>query len=286
MKIRITILLVSLTVHLICFTQTITVSSSTDKKKILIGEQFRLTIKVLFPPGSQITFPGIDSISHFEIIDTGKQSKTQSGNLTTISQILLLTSFDSGRWVIPSFKFGNKYFTQKIPVEVVFSNFNPKQEYHDIKEIIKVEKPPRVTWYWYLIGGALLLLVGVLFLPKRKKREVKSLHIHAYENAQAELKKIEYGEFAGDAKVYYTSLIHIFKTYLLQKKNIQSFSKTSDDLGLQIKQLNLPTDVYSHLLQTLRLSDLVKFAKFIPEPAERKKSFEIIKTSITTIENN
>ena len=77
----------------------------------------------------------------------------------------------------------------------------------------------------------------------------------------------------------------IFRAYLQKRKNIQSFSKTTDDISVRIGQLDMPREQYNELVQTLRLSDMVKFARFQPASSEREACVDIIKQNIITIEN-
>jgi HJR/Mrr/RecB family endonuclease len=80
-------------------------------------------------------------------------------------------------------------------------------------------------------------------------------------------------------------LIDTFRLYVHQRKGIHSFQKTTDDLNVQLKQLTLPTGEYNELVQVLRLSDVVKFAKYIPAASENEHALEQIKKSIIAIEN-
>jgi LPXTG-motif cell wall-anchored protein len=177
--------------------------------------------------------------------------------------------------------------TQPLVVDVVFSSpFDPNQPYHDLKEIIAVQKPERTTWYWYLIGLALLLLFTLLLFPKRKKKELKQIPVDAYTNAMSQLDQLARAGLAStNSNTYFVELINIFREYLHRRRNIQSFYQTTDDLGLQIQQLQLPAELNNQLLQTLRLSDLVKFAKYQPYDEEQKQSFNVIRKSIVEIEN-
>jgi hypothetical protein len=53
---------------------------------------------------------------------------------------------------------------------------------------------------------------------------------------------------------------------------------------VQVKQLNLSTGKYTELVQMLRLSDMVKFARFQPSAKENEQALQIIKESIIAIE--
>ncbi|HVF82055.1 MAG TPA: hypothetical protein VM884_08985, partial [Flavisolibacter sp.] len=91
---------------------------------------------------------------------------------------------------------------------------------------------------------------------------------------------------SANSKQYYTELVTIFRTYLKGAKGIQSFSKTTDDLNIQLQVLKLPSTAYHELVQTLRLSDLVKFAQYKADTETSAGSLATIKQSITTIEQS
>ena len=67
-----------------------------------------------------------------------------------------------------------------------------------------------------------------------------------------------------ETKQYYSELVDIFKVYVLAKTGIHSLQNTTDDLVKQLRGLNIPKDQFEQLSQSLRLSDFVKFAKYIP----------------------
>lgn len=275
---------------LLCFTgfaQKVTVSASSDKNKIVIGEQIKLTLQAVVPKDEVIDWPKVDSIHHFEVLEASKLDSQLSGDEMMLKQTLTLTSWDSGRWQIPAFVIVGTHRTKPIIVDVGFSPFDRNQPYHDIKDIIEVEKPGESYWYWYLIGAVMLILLVLLLFPGKKKEAPSAAFVPdegIYKQSLARLDKLK-AAADGDPKVFHTELVDIFREYLHKRKGIQSFYKTTDDLGVQIGQLQLPKTVYQSMLQTLRLSDLVKFARFQPTVEENKTSVDIIKQSITAIEN-
>ena len=263
--------------------QNITVS--TDKKKIFIGEQFHLHVAGNFKKGQTFTWIIIDSIPHFEILEKSKIDTQQNETSTIFSQDFTLTSWDSGKWQIPGFL---PRKSKAIPdtIDVSFSPFDPKQPYHDIKDIIEVKKPTESKWYWYFIFLAILIALFLLFFPKENKKDKPGFipDEGAYKTALKRLKNLKAREVQ-DNKAFYTELIDIFRDYLQKRKNIQSFSKTTDDLAIQMDQLQLPREKYQELVQTLRLGDLVKFAQFQPMPEENRNAIEVIEQNIMAIEN-
>ena len=89
-----------------------------------------------------------------------------------------------------------------------------------------------------------------------------------------------------EAKQYYSRLIDIFRVYVSAKKGIHSLQNTTDDLVMQLRNLNIPKDQFDQLAQGLRLSDFVKFAKYVPSPEDDKTVFNVIAGTIRQIEQH
>jgi hypothetical protein len=264
-----------------------TIKATVDKNKILIGEPLLLTIEANLSPESVISFVNIDSINHFELLDKPIIDTASENGSTIIKGIYKITSFDSGHWVIPSFILSPAVKTDTIPVDVVFSDFDPKQDYHDIKDIIEVTPPKNKQWWWYIAGGALLLLAIVIYLLRRKKPApfvAPKVVIDPYEEAMKQLELLQKDK--PDAKKYHSRLTDIFRLYVFRKKGILSLQKTTADLVLQLRELNFTKEQFDKLSQALRLSDFVKFAKYIPSNEDDTVVFEIILNTIKTIEQS
>ncbi|MEO6069033.1 MAG: hypothetical protein ABIN57_03165 [Chitinophagaceae bacterium] len=256
------------------------------KEKIVIGEPFNVLVQTTFGKGTLAKWITIDTIPHFEILSKSKIDTQAVGNNITLKQNLTVTSWDSGRWQLQVFSSSQLTSRAKpLMVSVSFSPFDVTQDYHDVKDILDVKKPERITWYWYLIGAALLLVLLALLFPKSKKgKEIVVSPEDAYKEAMVKLNALE-NKKEEDPKLFYTSLIDIFRTYVMQSKGIHSFQKTTDDLSIQMKNLQLPSEDYNALVQVLRLSDVVKFARFTPADSEKVASVAQIKKSILLIQN-
>jgi hypothetical protein len=287
MKVQYYLGLISILSFNLCFSQTASFTASTDKQKIVIGEPFDLTLKATISKKDSVKWLTIDTFSHFEILNKAKVD-TQLNNATFIlQQKITLTSWDSGKWPIPSITFSKTQKSKPIVIDVSFSPFDANQDYHDLKDILEVPKPEKDVWYWYLIGAILLLLLFLLLFPSKKKKkedEVKKPDENIYKTSLLRLNKLKEANIA-DSKLFYTELIDIFRDYLHKRKSIQSFSKTTDDLAIQISDLQLHVNKQQVLLQTLRLSDLVKFAGYKSSASEQIESLEVIRQNIIDIEN-
>ncbi|HKO78766.1 MAG TPA: hypothetical protein VJU78_00150, partial [Chitinophagaceae bacterium] len=87
-----------------------------------------------------------------------------------------------------------------------------------------------------------------------------------------------------EAKEYYSRLVDIFREYIDAKKGIHSLQATADDLIVKLKSLHMPAEQLDDLIQSLKVADFVKFAKYVPSAEEDKKIFTVIYTSIQQIE--
>jgi len=262
------------------------VVATADKQKILIGEQFHLRLQANFKSGESTDFFDVDTIPRFEILDkSGIDTSKFDGGIALI-QNFTVTSWDSGKIQIAPFALG-KYQTKPLTIDVAYSPspFDTTQPYHDIRDILEIKRPVESTWYWYLIGLLVLILLFLLFFPKGKPR-AKGEFVSdegAYKRA---LKKMDaLYKRKDDSKIFYTELVQIFREYLNKRKNIYSFSKTTEDLSVQMEQLNMQREQYQQLVQTLLVSDLVKYARYEASPQEKEHSFDSIKEGIISIEN-
>ena len=284
---------VSIIISFFSFSQTkIVAQAAVDRNKIVIGEPVQFFIQVTIPSGQPLHFFEIDTIPHFEFLKKEKVDTTVGNNTITLKQVFSITSFDSGHWVIPSFLLPGtkKVRTDSIVMDVGFAPFDRDKDYNDIKDIIEVNpEEPDNSWYWYAAGAALVFIILMIYLLTRKKPKTKVTvqpAVDPYAQAMKELAQLQKENLPakGEIKMYYSRLVDIFRLYVFHKKQLQSLQKTTDHLVVQMKSLNLNEERFNQLAQALRLSDFVKFAKYIPGEEDNRAAFEAIKNSIEEIE--
>ncbi len=261
------------------------IKATVNKNRILIGEPLELTVEVDLHPTSGLRLIQIDSITHFELLEKPVLDSSSYNESIRFKAVYKITSFDSGHWIIPSFVLSPGVMTDSIPIDVVFSEFDPNQDYHDIKDIIEVKSSKKKQWWLYAVGGGLiLLLVLIYFLRKKKPLPAPQIvtKINPYEEAMKELGLLQQSK--PGAKEFHSRLTGIFRLYIYQKKGILSLQKTTDDLVLQLKSLNISKEQFDKLAQSLRLSDFVKFAKYNSTGEDDSNCFNTISETINQIE--
>lgn len=266
-----------------------TFTATSDRGRILIGEQFHLQLKLTQGTGQFPPWQLPDTIPHFEVMETSKLDTLKTGTSYALQQTLTLTSWDSGKWQIPPIALPQGIATKPIDVTVAFSSpFDPKQPYHDIKDILPVEKPARTTWYWFVILGLILLLLILLIFPSKKG------HVHTvvpdtgyYKRILQQLQALDKDSAKrNEPKRFYTEMVSLFREYLVKRTGIQSHSQTTDDLTLQLDKIRMDKEALHSLIQTLKDSDFVKFAKYVPSSLEMQQAVKNMQQSIINIEDN
>lgn len=266
--------------------------ASVDRNHMLLGEQVRLSLRYTYP--AQIkpeALPAIpDSLGHFEVTDSLKADTVTNGGWVSITRTYVLTSFDSGHWVIPvlSFSAGNKTaFSDTVGVEVATFALSGN-DYNDIRDIFETPGSNK-PWLWWLAGLLALAAFGAWLLVYRRRKkgdapaETPGL-LPPYDQAMKDLEILE-GEKMfqkGQVKDYYSRLNAILRVYLDRKFNMRVMQQTSDDMLLKLKAAGLDREDLGRLTSVLRISDAVKFARYGSSEDESGESLrttgQIIKT--------
>src|SRR5215213_6176049 len=136
------------------------VTAAADKQKILIGEQFHLRLQANFDKEEPLDFFEVDSIPRFEILDKSGIDTSNFNDGLALIQDFTVTSWDSGKIQIAPFVLG-RYQTKPLTIDVAYSPhpFDTTKPYNDIHDILEVKRPIETTWYWYLIGLLVLILL-------------------------------------------------------------------------------------------------------------------------------
>lgn len=269
------------------------VKASVDKNKLVIGEPITLTLQAYIPLGEQVTWFVLDTIPHFEFLKKPVTDTMESIEGKKITQVMTLTSFDSGQWEIPQLELKvlkQSYYTDTLLIDVGFTPFDREADYRDIKDIMDVVNPNTKYIPW-IIGSAILFSLGVVvYLLRRRKpatviEDKQIIKLTPFEEAMQALAALRKKGLPqnGQVKWYYTELNDILRVFVSRKLNIASMERTNEELILQLRQLNLSRDSFTQLAQALRMSDYVKFAKYLPGASENEQNYEIIQSAIQTL---
>ena len=278
------------------FSQTISVTIAADKNQILIGEPVHLQLEASIPQGTNAGWFAIDSIPHFDVVSKTNIDTLVAEQVGRFRQTVTVTSFDSGSWTIPpmSLNVGDRsYLTDSIVVSVAYSNFDPAQPYHDIKNILDSENPSLRYINWAIGAVTLLSLLAVVYflrkrIPKTSQPARKeTVSLSPLEEALMALDNVKKQQLVqqGKIKLYYTSLNDILREFVTRKMQVSMMEKTNEELILQLDRWGMQNDDVISLAQTLRLSDVVKFARYVPGEQDNEQSFRTIRSSVELMNN-
>ncbi|HSN09455.1 MAG TPA: hypothetical protein VLS85_10460, partial [Hanamia sp.] len=154
------------------------VKTTVDKNNILIGQRIHYKVETSMPDNTyQLSWFSVpDSFGNFVPIIKDKIDSSYSNGIWNFGQQITITSFDSGRQVIPPLALsvstldGDSTFniyTDSIPINVTYSPADSTLPFHDIKNIIEVKKT-FPWWIWLLIGISVILLIAlIIFIIKK-----------------------------------------------------------------------------------------------------------------------
>jgi hypothetical protein len=273
----------------------ISLISSVDRNRIILGEPFTLSLELRFPEKTILTrLPELpDSLSHFDILDELKKDSSLSAGFYSIKYNYRLTSFDSGHWVLPSFSMaaGKKQAkSDTIAIDVMMVPIEGNS-YNDIRDIIEVDATPFDWKQWAAIGITAIILISGLWYYLKNRKKTKPAppefdsKLSPLEQALQSLKILreENTVVKGEPKKFYSGLYDTMRIYLVRQYKLPVMSSTTGDVLLRLKGDYLATDDLTRLAEVLRIADAVKFAKYPSSADESIRSVEQMETIIRTL---
>ena len=267
-----------------------------EKDAIKIGDQVRMELNVTVPAGSRLQWPMLlDTLArNVEIlrksgIDTVSSDKEQF----TLKQEIIITSFDSGTYVIRPiiFKYNRAgdtvtFFTETRPVtlDVQTIQTDPAQDIKPIKPPLKAPVTFREMLPWIGVAMLILIIAGlVYYYLKRKKLQPPVVAtrlkttIPPYEAAIEALETLRMKKLwqSGRIKEYYSELTDIVREYIELRYPVRALEMTTSEINAALRQTEVTATAREKLNQVLILADLVKFAKEQPMPVENEQSLNL-----------
>lgn len=270
---------------------TIKVTATLDTNVILIGDQINLLLEVTHNTKNVITFPVffdtiVEGVEVFEKspIDTIRK---ENNDTMTFRQNLVITSFDSGFYAIPPFRFllnqdtANYVETEPMLLEVQTIPVKMEEDIKDIKDPLTVP----VDWKQYAmyvgIGLVAIIILGLILffiLTKKKPAEIVSgftqrKPLPPHEIALAKLQTLKDKKLwqNGRVKEYHSEISEILREYLEAQLRFNAMEQVTDEIMVELEN-RVNEDVQRKARTILQLSDLAKFAKFEPLPDENEQS--------------
>lgn len=269
--------------------QSFSVYGKLEPSKIVIGDQTKLSYELTQDKSERVSCPVFsDTITKgVELVETLKPDTIDlGGGRIQVKLDYMVTAFDSGFYFIPAQKFvsiNDSVQSKPLGLLVDTVETGEQAEINPVKDIMD----PPFLWseffYWAGIVLLVLLIVALIIYMIMRERVNKKLDfvfhreepaIPPYQIALQQLEEVksEKAWQSGDIKAFYTRVTDIMREYMMGQFSINAMELTTDEILALTKKNPEFEQVRQILKEVLELSDLVKFAKFIPLEDENNRS--------------
>ncbi len=255
---------------------------SLQPQKITVGDPVELTISVPVPDSISVIWPGQDELAPAEImsIDTVDIGETEQSVRYTLS------IFEPGKFdlkdipvVVNRGAETDTLFVDpgSIAVESVLDPADSAQDIRDIHPPIKLAWTLRELLPFILIGAGLVIAGIVVYLLWRRYKIRKGEIVPhtsppppAHVTALRRLEELRVKKLwqNGYFKEYHSELTEIIKEYIGGRYNINAPEMTTCDLLENRDLWSGNNDHFRQVKRILSSGDLVKFARYKPDPTE------------------
>lgn len=258
-----------------------------------IGDRFTLEVEIEKDIMQPIAFPQFKDGMLGEIIEIMEEGSVDTlqreGRRVRLGRKYGLQIFEEGYFNAGRFPmlYGDKnvldtvWSSDSLKIKVgTFEIDTLTQTIHDIKP--PVDMPLRFgefgayLGYGLLVLGLCAVLVWWLYTRRRnltitgKPKQVEPPHIRAIRKLEAmHNQKLWQND---RHKLYYTAMTDILREYIEHRYGVRALEMTSEEIAASLEGYGLPAKCFDDLRDILAVSDLVKFAKFVPV-AEKNEDY-------------
>ncbi|QZE15308.1 hypothetical protein K4L44_05600 [Halosquirtibacter laminarini] len=280
-----------------------TVRAKIDSSNIMLGDQVHLTFELEKLDGTTVVFPQFADtlMQHVEVLEGPILDTLKQDEKTLLRAEYLITSFDSGQYKIPRYPLllqragsTDTLYTPSVMLQVHNMKLQKQDGIVDIKTpyeapITLAEVTPWILGFLLLVSLVLIILYAI-YRYKNKKPffagpiepeepcEIKAARL------LEELKQ-HIPTVPEEVKPFYVSLTDVVREYMSNRFGVSTLELTTDEI-IDVLRSAESTKGYQAefkmLEPVLRLADMVKFAKYIPEESEHPRQLSV---SIQFVEN-
>lgn len=255
-----------------------------DRATATTGDPIRYTLTATSDPQIDVTIPEMGAqISGLRIIDIGSTGPLERDGRKVMSRWYELRADVVGSYIIPGAVFtyrDEQGKTQELKTAQIFievkSVIEDTEAATDIKDIKPLAIIPRDYTVIIVLSLAFLLLIaliggGIYIYRTRFRKTMATPSSPAHELALQELEQLRKEDLIkkGIYKEHYFKLSEIFRRYLERRFHFQAVEHTTEEILPALRNLNgVDEKEKATAQQFLHHTDLVKFAKHIPDTDE------------------
>lgn len=262
--------------------QVISARAYIDNDSALVGDPLQMHLTIDKPAGVIIDIPAASDIfpPSVEITGIPVADTVTEGGRHIIDYSYPIAVFDTGYIEIPAIKIAflnDEWDTiSTLPVLLEIASLSLNADIKDIKEIDRA--PVSIARLLPYIAGLALLAALIILTLRYYRRKLHKMPVRPENyisqppsvtalNALLALQKEELWK-KNRVKHYYIRLTEILRIYIEQEFNIAAPERTTDEIIISLRQSACDETALRKLDRILRVADLVKFAKLIPDDTE------------------
>ncbi len=273
------------------------VASPEPGESLTVGDQITLRLEIIHPLDSRVMLPQVNPDEDprwqgFTVVEQSPPELVDNGDGTaTTGKNIVVALFAPGEYQTPNLVVDHRkpdgtveqLAAPIIPLRVT-SVLTEDTELRDIKPQVDLPVPP--IWPWVLLGiwlALLLLVVAVIIgwwlYQRRQNRPMvmpdgipapvidpRPPDAIAYE----ELDRIEALDLPAQNRIkeYYSLVSDCLRFYIEGRYQIPALEQTTGELRRAFRQADLSMRQISPFMRLFTEADLVKFARYAPQPEE------------------
>ena len=267
-----------------------------DKDQIVAGERLPMLLEVAAPRDVDVQMPALgDALGQFEVLDPQTPPDIPvggGGEQRRLTHRYNLRTLEAGEQVLPpiTIKFSDRRVTDgsSEPIESelttpeltvtvstsVVGEFDPTK-FRDIKDAVEVDVPRR-GWRWWWIAAAIAVGALMLALGRRLHRATPKLAAveppllpHLWANRELDRLAADGLVARGQIQPFFFRLSDIVRQYIERRFSIMAAEQTTEEFLREARRNpSLDQQQQRSLGEFLRGADMVKFAKYQPDPSD------------------
>lgn len=280
------------------YAQEAALESSRDS--VLLGERVHLTVRLchdIQTDSLTVQWPEwpVNLTPEVEVLfaDTPRTQVPDAGDVFTFchEQVLIVAVWDTGFVAIPPLTLpttAGAYQTNALLLYSGGPTVDPARTFADAKPQVRISYTT-ADWLadnvWFIVLGIAVVIAAIWGYMRSKKSATTSAptpeaepealpHIRAFQQLDA-LHQARLWQ-AGKVKTYHSALSDIFRTYLEGRYQIPAMEETTDEILDALRNRGLPANILTEIEPTLRMADLVKFAKHRPSDTDHNMAWDAV----------
>jgi hypothetical protein len=267
------------------------VESPEGGQPLTVGDQITLRLEINHPPDSRVVLPQVEEQwDAFKVVEQSSPEivENEDGTLTT-GKTIVVTVFQPGQFQTPTLVVTHRKpdeSVEELAAPVVQINITSVlTEDLDLRDLKAQAALPLPAIWPYVVGGLLLtmLVLGSMagaalwYYHRWRQKMAPGLGLTPVVDprppqviAHAELDRIEALNLPAQNmfKEHYTLVSNCLRTYIEGVYQIPALEQTTTEVRHGFWRLAVPVREMSGFMTILSESDLVKFARFKPQPGD------------------